>query len=701
MSFTRQQIADWLDANGIVWTRTNEHKTPKSRGSGLGGWQPHHDGGYFDDPRKEWRAGQGDLIVFPGSVGYGAGYGHTVADFDSGDLEANLEWLRSKADPVLVYRKPSDPEKKAHVWLRAACPTGNGNMYVEGKHVGEWRGRKADGHLSGYVRCYPGEIESLMATDLATERRALNQVEPASRPAQDVAMLAAMGDFVSMIASVRPPGTHPQVTKIQAQAVAAGVALGSETEQRMRAEYLKIAPDSHGRTPDAKVAHWEAGWNGAAAKYAPGHGREGSHGKKPRRSLLNIDEVLELIGQTPTLDASLSAHNIAIRYNLRWMSGEVKYGDGQWEPLDDRKEANARIICGALKWQRDVWSTLWSNTMFHHQVDPFLDYLRALPQWDGTPRIEQWAARAFEVREGEVNGKVAAWTGIHIFLGAALRTLHPGAKLDVTPVIEGPQGIGKSWQLSRLFPEEIRGAFGDDLNLGGRSKEMLESLQGKALVEISEMHGLGGARLDALKAFMTRTHDSGIRLAWRKNPEIAPRRCVFVGTVNNDGTGILPNDATGNRRWVVLPCSGKGTHPDDLIDDLGQYWAEAVHRVEAGEDPSFPQELQQHQARTNDAYRQSDPLEEIVKDQDTPLRNLLARSGKGRPGLTIGEVAEAIGMTGLVKTKEGEAPRRTQAELPRAETMRLARALKASGWGARRCLWQGFRAKFWNPPNIL
>ena len=215
---------------------------------------------------------------------------------------------------------------------------------------------------------------------------------------------------------------------------------------------------------------------------------------------------------------------------------------------------------------------------------------------------------------------------------------------------------------------------------------MLEAIQGKALVEIAEMQGMTSARLDKIKAFMTRTEDGGIRLAYRRNPEPSPRRCVFLGTCNDDGTGTLPNDPTGNRRWVPIVVLGHGTHFDTFAEVRDQIWAEAYHRVREGEDPAFPENLVPAQTRANEDHRQSDAIGELVIDDDDMLRS--RNADFGNQGLMLHEISDVLKLT-----KGGV--------LNKATDMRPAKALTAQGWLKKRVrTGGGRRTTRWYPPEV-
>ena len=90
------------------------------------------------------------------------------------------------------------------------------------------------------------------------------------------------------------------------------------------------------------------------------------------------------------------------------------------------------------------------------------------------------------------------------------------------------------------FPRTGPEWFSDQLNLAADPKVRAEALQGVVMVEVAEMTGSTRAEIQSLKAFLSRTNDGGIRLAWRRNPEPMPRRCILVGTSNE--AECLPND---------------------------------------------------------------------------------------------------------------------------------------------------------------
>ena len=258
-----------------------------------------------------------------------------------------------------------------------------------------------------------------------------------------------------------------------------------------------------------------------------------------------------------------------------------------------------------LAFGRTAWEDCFGALLHRAEVDPFREWLEALPAWDGTGRLDSWLATVFHVRE---SGGLAAWCSRFLPLGAVWRTYRPGAKLDEMPVPIGPQGAGKSTALRCLLPPEYPEWFSDGLRLSADDKVRAEALQGRVIVEAAEMAGSTRAERESLKAFLSRTDDGSVRLAYRRNPETLLRRCVIAGTTNDPH--CLPADPSGNRRFVVVTVEAAGAGPAGVQAYLDanrvQLWAEALHRFHAGEEAWLPQSLTEAQTAANRSAVQVD-----------------------------------------------------------------------------------------------
>ena len=255
---------------------------------------------------------------------------------------------------------------------------------------------------------------------------------------------------------------------------------------------------------------------------------------------------------------------------------------------------------------RVAWNGLTEERKEQYAWDPFLAWLRTLPKWDGVVRLDRLLIEHF----GAADTPLARWAGRATLMAAVARALHPGLKIDECPTLIGTQGQGKSTLYRASFPDsgEWQGRrdewFSDGLDFSvTRTKEMQEALQGRVIVEAPDIAGADIRKLDRLKAFLTSVDDGSARKAFRRDPEVQRRRAAIYATSNSDRP--LPNDETGNRRFVVVRLT-RGCNVERLMDDCrDQLWAEAFARVDSGERPNLPHELFADRDHDNESYRDS------------------------------------------------------------------------------------------------
>lgn len=249
----------------------------------------------------------------------------------------------------------------------------------------------------------------------------------------------------------------------------------------------------------------------------------------------------------------------------------------------------------------DAFNILAQRQHYH----PIKDFIRGLPVWDNTPRVDTLLHDYLGADDNIYTREVMRKT----LCAAILRIYRPGVKFDTMPVLNGPQGIGKSTLLARLGGEW----FNDNVSLlGTRDKSAAEGLQMSWLVELSEVDGgLRRSDLESVKAFLSRTIDV-YRPAYGRTVEKHPRQCVFFGTANSEN-GYL-SDLTGNRRFLNVRCKKDSEkHPWDLTDDdIRQIWAEVKFRVSHHESLILSAEAQKIAEREQDQALETDEREGII-----------------------------------------------------------------------------------------
>ena len=228
-----------------------------------------------------------------------------------------------------------------------------------------------------------------------------------------------------------------------------------------------------------------------------------------------------------------------------------------------------------------------------------------------------------------------------MLLGPIQRGFKPGSKLDEMPVLWGAQGIGKSALLRALLPPEQVSWFCDSLNFTSDTKTRAETLQGRVIVEVSEMTGARQADLENLKTFISQQDDGTVRFAYRRDPETMLRRCILAGTSNNEF--MLPNDPTGLRRFVPIKLNNpKHATESYIAEQREQLWAEALFRYRKGERAGLPFELRAEASKVAARHRSTD---EIVEEKVKALPETL------RTGASLQEITEHMGYDGLVSRK--------------------------------------------------
>ncbi len=229
-----------------------------------------------------------------------------------------------------------------------------------------------------------------------------------------------------------------------------------------------------------------------------------------------------------------------------------------------------------------------------------------MPEWDTVPRVDTLFIDYLGAKD---NTYVRAATRKTI-CAAITRVKNPGCKFDTMPVLNGPQGIGKSTLIAKLAGEW----FSDSLNLGDtKDKTAAEKLQGYWILEIGELAGLRKAETETLRSFISRQNDI-YRAAFGKRATPHPRQCIFFGTTNAE-SGYL-RDTTGNRRFwpIKTPGNGKKRSWELTEYDILQIWAEAMVYVEQGEKLYLPPEIEALAKNEQREALEADEREGLVQD---------------------------------------------------------------------------------------
>ena len=198
-----------------------------------------------------------------------------------------------------------------------------------------------------------------------------------------------------------------------------------------------------------------------------------------------------------------------------------------------------------------------------NEIDPLEAWLYSI-EWDGQERIGHFFHHYLGAEETPANSVM----GSKFLIGAVARALKPGCRMDVMPVLEGPQGAKKS-TVVKILGGDYAGENLPDFH----SKDAMLIVGSKWIVEVPELAAVRKSDIEHIKAFISRTEDT-FTPPYGRYTVPQPRRCVLIGNLNPDGNGYL-QDPTGNRRFWPVRVGAIDT--EALKRDRTQIWAEAVY----------------------------------------------------------------------------------------------------------------------------
>ena len=187
--------------------------------------------------------------------------------------------------------------------------------------------------------------------------------------------------------------------------------------------------------------------------------------------------------------------------------------------------------------------------------------------WDGVDRVGQFVA-ALGLDATKYHDAVARY----ILTGMVARQIDPACQLDITPILIGKQGVGKTRSCLALAPKFVdtltsAECAATDLIDMDRSARLV---RGKCIVILDELRGMKRER-EAIKAAMTRSVEEHTP-KYMENRVQYKRRCLLIGTTNEEE---FLDDPTGARRFAPVRVSMKAD-PKWIEGNLEQLWAQGL-----------------------------------------------------------------------------------------------------------------------------
>lgn len=325
-----------------------------------------------------------------------------------------------------------------------------------------------------------------------------------------------------------------------------------------------------------------------------------------KNSVMNAELILSY---DPLLHRGIRYNELTQRMDITKPMGWGRGSDGS--TLTDNDLYNIHLYCNrtyGITTLRIVEEAIYivANRNAYH---PIRDYLNGL-RWDGQERVRYALHHFLGTDTSDYTYEI-----LKLFmLGAVSRVFEPGIKFDYILCIVGGQGAGKS-AFCRLLAI-MDDWFTDDLK-DLESGKVYEKMQGHWIIELSEMLATNNAKSnEAIKSFLTRQRET-YRVPYERYPKDRPRQCVFAGTTNK--ISFLPNDRTGNRRFLPIRCDEEKADVFILDNEkesreyVIQMWAEVMNEFRENKiDLKLSQELETEVQCRQKEFMQEDVDEGLI-----------------------------------------------------------------------------------------
>ena len=236
-----------------------------------------------------------------------------------------------------------------------------------------------------------------------------------------------------------------------------------------------------------------------------------------------------------------------------------------WTRMDDNIENSLWIEMeeDGLQTQQPRLHSL-INSDFSEKYNPLLDYLTALPTWDGkTDYIQMLADR---IHIANTDGAHHTQEDFRYFFKkwfvAMVVTWVTDTVVGQTILIfVGKGGLFKTTFFDKLLPKILHDYFINESTASYTDKDFMEAMASKALMCLDEFETAFGKNLSAFKSCVTKLYFS-IRRPYDKYRTELPHRAAMCGTSNS--VQIISEEE--NRRyspWLIESIDSPIDHPID------------------------------------------------------------------------------------------------------------------------------------------
>ena len=332
------------------------------------------------------------------------------------------------------------------------------------------------------------------------------------------------------------------------------------------------------------------------------------------RKYPHVDHKNKILATIENLRELFISRGIRCRYNVTSKRVLVDI-PGETFSVENGDEVALALIYSYIKQEEmpvDGYKAYTLRIADENQFNPVLQMIAEKP-WDGKDRLEALYA-TIESHEPEArNLLIRRW-----LITCVCMAKGEGVDSAGCIVLQGPQDIGKTWWVRQLVPEKWRKELiRTDAMVDPKDKDSVSQIISYWIVELGEIGAtFRKADIDALKAFITRDHDT-MRRPYGEGDKRYPRRTALIASVDQT---IYLHDTAGNRRFWTIPCTSINSRH---TIDMQQLWAQVMVLVEGTKDKhgnwiaepetwQLEKDEKEHIRRINEEHMQIDPIEEMV-----------------------------------------------------------------------------------------
>jgi len=236
---------------------------------------------------------------------------------------------------------------------------------------------------------------------------------------------------------------------------------------------------------------------------------------------------------------------------------------------------------------------------------------------DGCEEAETLFIKFLGAKDTPLNRKMTGMGFIGSICRVEQETPTKGFDFDFMTILDGPQGIGKSKLIERMYGSEYTQTSIDITD----EQDYVDKCNSARVGMIDEMSKFGNKSLEDIKDFITKTGNR-VRLPYARRSQYYPRHTVFYGSTNKE-CYLRDYDTDYERRFLIIECFGKphsrAWWEENLTDDfIKNVWAQWLKIYDSGEYKKYLElteeeieELKQIQLRKK-TFNENETLKEDI-----------------------------------------------------------------------------------------